>query len=121
GPHLHFEVRKNSSVMNSESYLKPKSLYVWDYSKGFKTIGSGKWDWPMREPEVTQRFGKTPYSWTYASGKHSGVDMTSDNTVIYAPSEGKVVKGTINCYGSPMKYAAIDHGGGVISYYFHIK
>ena len=75
----------------------------------------------MKNAEVTQRYGKTPWSWRYSGGKHTGIDMVSSNTYIYAPDDGRIVKGTAGCYGSSMNYAAIEHGGGVISYYFHIR
>jgi murein DD-endopeptidase MepM/ murein hydrolase activator NlpD len=75
----------------------------------------------MKNPEVTQRYGRTPWSWRYAGNSHTGVDMVASNISIYAPEDGKFTRGTISCYGNPMNYAAIDHGDGVVSYYFHIR
>ena len=75
----------------------------------------------MKNPTVNQRYGKTPWSWMYASGQHSGIDMEADDTYIYAPADGTIIKSTQSCYGSTINYAAIDHGDGVVSYYLHIK
>jgi peptidoglycan hydrolase CwlO-like protein len=121
GSHLHFEIRKNGVLMNAESYLKPKSLMVYHYTNGVTKIGSGSWEWPMDSPQVTQRFGKTPWSWRYSGGRHTGIDMVDDNTKITAPADGVYVRSVQNCYGVGLNYAAIDHGGGVVSYYLHIR
>lgn len=121
GSHLHFEVRKNGALMNAESYLKSKSLLVYHYTTGVIKIGKGDWDWPMDSPQITQRFGKTPWSWRYPGGQHTGVDMVDDNVKITAPADGIYVRSVQNCYGVGLNYAAIDHGGGIISYYLHIR
>lgn len=121
GAHLHLEVRKNGVVQNPENYLKPMSLYVEDFTSGTKTIGKGKWNWPMRDPTVTQRYGSTPWSRRYPSGRHDGVDMVSSNTFIYAPEDGKMVRGGMGCYGAVINYVAIEHNDGVVSYYLHVK
>jgi murein DD-endopeptidase MepM/ murein hydrolase activator NlpD len=75
----------------------------------------------MEGRTVTQRYGDTPWSWRYPSGNHEGLDMVAGNAFIYAPQDGKLVKGSTGCYGSTLNYAAIDHGDDIVSYYLHIR
>ena len=118
GAHLHFEVRANDAWVNAEGYLK-NITDKW----GLK-IGSGNWDWPMRgEIEITQRYGKTPYSYryVYSGGIHTGIDMVSSDPVVRAVSDGTLYSYTGKCGSSDLKIKYIDHGSGLKTLYLHIQ
>lgn len=121
GPHLHYEVRTGGTWTNAENYLTNRSLL---YESAAISIGSGSWSWPMKNPIITQRYGKTPYSWRYiySGGIHTGVDMYDNgNTTIYAPYKGKYIRGTVPCGPIRMNFVAIDHENGIQSYFLHVK
>jgi peptidoglycan hydrolase CwlO-like protein len=124
GPHLHFEIRRNNSWINAESFLSSQSVRD-DQNNVNQSIGSGNWSWPMRgNVIVTQRYGKTPYSWryTYSGGIHTGVDMYSDNKTIYAPADGTLFSAAQSCGSSSIiKIKYIDHGDGLVSFYLHVQ
>src|SRR3989344_2655760 len=118
GAHLHFEVRVNDSWVNAETYLKNMT------DKWGLIIGSGSWDWPMRGTiEITQRYGKTPYSYVYlySGGNHTGVDMVSDDKVIHAVADGTLYSYTGKCGSSVLKLKYIDHGSGLKTLYLHVQ
>lgn len=118
GAHLHFEVRINDSWVNAETYLKNMT------DRSGLSIGSGKWDWPMRDGvEITQRYGKTPWSYryTYSGGIHTGIDMVSNNHVIYAVDDGKLYSYVGKCGSSDLKIKYIDHGDGLKTLYLHVQ
>ncbi|KKU64304.1 hypothetical protein A2701_02525 [Candidatus Amesbacteria bacterium RIFCSPHIGHO2_01_FULL_47_34] len=118
GKHLHFEVRQNDTWTNAESYLR-NITDKWGLS-----IGSGSWDWPIGgEIQITQRYGKTPYSYRYlySGGIHTGIDMVSDNDVIRASADGTLYSSVQKCGSSDLKIKFIDHGSGLKTFYLHVQ
>lgn len=125
GAHLHFEVRKNNAWVDPGSFLSSKSVYD-EQTNSDATFGSGSWDWPLEGPiRMTQRFGKTPYSWRYAysGGIHTGFDLTSNaSSVIKAPADGTLYSSSQPCGGSSIiKIKYIDHGDSTLSFYLHVQ
>ncbi len=125
GAHLHFEVQKNRSWSDPSIYLSNKTV---DDSQngGTWTVGNGSWQWPLSDTvQVTQHFGKTPYSYRYSySGYiHTGFDMVSTGgNVIRAPADGTLYSSSQVCGGSSIiKIKYIDHGDGVLSFYLHVQ
>ena len=118
GKHLHFEVRQGDSWVNAEGYLKNMT------DKWGLNIGSGNWDWPIKGTiEVTQRYGKTDYSYVYkySGGIHTGIDMVSDNDVIKAVADGTLYSSTQKCGSSDLNIKYIDHGSNLKTFYLHIQ
>lgn len=118
GAHLHFEVRVNDEWVNAETYLKNMT------DKWGLSIGSGSWDWPMNGSlEITQRYGKTPYSaiYRYSGGIHTGIDMVSSDKVIHAVADGTLYSYTGKCGSSNLNIKYIDHGNNVKTLYLHVQ
>jgi peptidoglycan hydrolase CwlO-like protein len=118
GKHLHFEVRQGDSWVNAESYVIPGPSY------DGTAIGGGGWDWPLKgDIRITQRYGKTPYSYvyTYSGGIHTGIDMVSTEDVIYAPADGTLYSYTTKCGSSNLNIKYIDHGGDIKTFYLHVQ
>lgn len=122
GPHLHLEFRKDNSPQNPASYLKSSDV-SWDNAPDSSFGFSGDWDWPISSPRITQGFGMTYWARTgfYGGGPHTGIDMTGSSAVIRASRDGTLYKGRINCRGASMNYVAIDHGSGLVTWYFHVQ
>ena len=118
GKHLHFEVRVNDSWVNAETYLKNTT------DKWGLNIGSGNWDWPIKGTiGVTQRYGKTNYSYVYkySGGIHTGIDMVSNQDIIYAVADGTLYSYTGKCGSANLNIKFIDHGSGLKTLYLHVQ
>ena len=125
GAHLHFEVRKNNEWVDPSQYLTAKSVYD-EQSNSTITFGNGSWDWPLSDPiRMTQRYGKTPYSWRYlySGGIHTGYDLVSNSSaIIRAPADGTLYSSSQPCgSSSTIRIKYIDHGDGIISFYLHVQ
>ncbi|MBI4034824.1 MAG: hypothetical protein HY381_00320 [Candidatus Chisholmbacteria bacterium] len=122
GPHLHFELIKDSTHQNPFNFLSSKSL-VWD-NPDPQQNGSGSWNWPVNDPiRITQSYGQTFYSSIYAGGVHTGVDMVnSDNYEVKAVRKGTLYRGGIGCRGGTLQYVRVDHADDEYdTYYLHVN
>ena len=118
GKHLHFEVRQGDSWVNAENYLRNMT------DKWGLNIGSGDWDWPIKGTiGVTQRYGKTDYSYVYkySGGIHTGIDMVSNQDVVYAVADGTLYSYTGKCGSADLNIKYIDHGSGLKTLYLHVQ
>lgn len=124
GGHLHFEITKDGVSQDPSSYLRQRDV-IWDNSPDGPFSFTGDWDWPLDNPRITQGFGMTYYARNgYYGGKpHTGIDIVGSPIVIRAPRDGTLYKGSSKCGkgGCPINYVAIDHGGGLISWYWHVQ
>jgi len=84
--------------------------------RGTKIIlgeGTGKFSWPVLNPNVTSNFGKR---W---GRQHKGIDITSKNKNVLASDTGKVVyAGFKSDYGN---HIIIDHQNGYKTLYAHLS
>jgi len=128
GPHLHFEVRKGGGLENPSNYLKSGVNFQYSYDSGsydyYGTINpSGSYDWPLDETiTINQAYGSHGYARSfYSGGSHTGIDMVGGSSLIKASKDGTLYKGTTSCGSAVLNYVAVDHGDGVVFWYWHVR
>lgn len=84
--------------------------------------GNGQLAYPVKNPRITQGYGKTSFSNHYHSGMHNGIDFGgAKGTTIMAAADGKVVgTGDLGAYAYG-KWITIDHGNGLVTLYGHLS
>jgi peptidoglycan hydrolase CwlO-like protein len=123
GTHLHFEVTKDKVRQNPADYLKSREVTWYNQPDGTFSF-NGDMNWPMEgEIKITQGYGMTNWARTgfYGGGAHTGLDMVASNPVIKAPKKGTLYKGTSRCGSSGLNWVAVEHDGGIITWYFHVQ
>ena len=134
GAHLHFEMTENGNRRNPADLLKGRDV-TWDNSPDGPFGFGGDWNWPLEGTvRITQGYGMTYFARTgfYGGGQAAlffvvfdavaqEIDMVGSNTMIKSPKSGTLYKGATSCGGSTMKWVAVDHGSGMMTWYFHVQ
>jgi hypothetical protein len=125
GAHLHFEVQKDGSVQNPNSYLKPVNYsYASDYDQNYYgTVNpSGDLIWPLNEPIVIhQGYGSHGFAQSfYSGGIHTGIDIDSSSSTVKTVKGGKLYGGSYDCKNGKLYYARVIHDGGLTTWYLHM-
>ncbi|MBN1162911.1 peptidoglycan DD-metalloendopeptidase family protein [Patescibacteria group bacterium] len=137
GDHLHFGVYRYGSFEDIDGWdwyysnyvdpakkLKSKTVY-WNTgceTAGNRTIGNGDWDWPIKNPTISQGFGDTCYSDVYYGGKpHPAYDMYGPyGAAIYAVDDGEAYY-CRNCLGDGGNGVFMFHGDDYMTLYWHLQ
>ena len=83
-------------------------------------FGSGVLGYPVKDPRVSQKYGKTTFTRWYTF--HNGVDFADDTgTPILSAEDGKVVATGDNGKYAYGKWIAIEHKNGLTTLYGHMS
>jgi len=124
GAHLHFEVGKNGSLQDPNSYLSSTSIqYAQNYNFDiYRSINpQGDLPWPLNSPiQINQGFGAQPNSSFYGPSGHTGIDMASPSLTVKSVKNGKLYGGSYQCKSGPLYYAKVEHEDGLVTWYLHM-
>ncbi len=126
GTHLHFEVHQGG-LQDPNNFLSSISFSYVDNDGGGSEgaiAPHGSWNWPLHGSiTITQGFGMTPWarnSGAYGGGPHTGIDMYSGDSTVYAVKSGKFYRGSYGgCRGGALLYSKVVQDDGAESYYLH--
>lgn len=77
--------------------------------------------YPVNPHPISQKYGKTSFSYHYTTGRHNGVDFSINYQKVYAVRDGKVLATGNNGRYAYGKWIAIDHGDGLVTLYGHLS
>ena len=100
--------------------ISSSSGFTADSSGGLTKFGYGQFLWPVSQQftRISAGYGIRVKTRTYKHKPHSGIDIpVSYGSPIYSVADGTVLASG-NGYGTHVK---IDHGGGVVTLYGHLK
>ncbi len=126
GAHLHFEVGKDNSLQDPNSYLEKTNF---QYASGYnfdlyRSIDPrGDFPWPLNSPiQINQGFGAQPNSSFYGASGHTGIDMNSlSSPTVKVVKSGKLYGGSYQCKNGPLYYAKVEHDEGLVTWYLHVS
>ncbi|MEK7517154.1 MAG: hypothetical protein AAB583_01280 [Patescibacteria group bacterium] len=122
GTHLHFEVHKDGSFQDPANFLGSKSVTFENSPDGQFSFG-GSWRWPISDPIfIEQGYGMTHWArigW-YGGGPHTGIDIFSGSSSVYAVKDGELFKGSIACGGGLLLFSRLDQSEGIKTFYLHM-
>lgn len=85
---------------------------------GRETV-AGPWRDPAPGACVTSKFGPRSRPCRACSKNHRGIDLAVCGSAVLAAASGRVMTTAYDRKGG--NYVAIDHGGGLVSYYLHLR
>lgn len=80
---------------------------------------AGPWRDPAPGACVTSPFGPRSRPCGACSKNHRGIDLAVCDSSVVAASSGRVLTTAYDRKGG--NYVAVDHGGGLVSYYLHLR
>ncbi len=136
GEHLHFGVYRYSSFedisgwnwyysnqVNPAKKLEKRSVY-WNTgceSSGTKEVGEGDWDWPLKNPTISQGYGQTCWAYLYNGNPHPAYDMYGAyGSPVYAVEDGEAYF-CKNCLGDGANGVFIFHEDDYMTVYWHLR
>ncbi len=116
------EEKLSDAIKKEAAELAAEAARAAAAAKASSTYVGGSFQWPLPASNniVTCRFGMRTHPITGVYKLHTGVDLRATaGTNVYAANSGTVTRATYSAaYGN---YVMIDHGGGIVTLYGHMR